>query len=113
MSIEPVNPSGGSEDTCHRSLFPAARLTLSLGMTLDTDLILSQLVKAMSLSIHDYLSDAGLGKWIAELGCVDAPIPRLGIRTALSFFPKKCLVYLLAMLCLLSPRWICRSQSPT
>jgi len=43
----------------------------------------------MSLSLHDYLSEAGLAKWISELGCVDAPIPRLGIRTALSFFSRE------------------------
>lgn len=43
----------------------------------------------MSLSLHDYLSDAGLVKWIAELGCADASVPRHGIRTALSFFCKE------------------------
>lgn len=40
----------------------------------------------MTLSIHDHLSDAGIDKWIAELGCTNAPVPRRGIRTALAFF---------------------------
>lgn len=43
----------------------------------------------MSLSLRDYLSDAGLDKWIAELGCVNAPVPRRGIGTALSFFSRE------------------------
>ena len=43
----------------------------------------------MSLSLHDSLSNAGLDKWVAELGCVNAPIPRLGIREALSFFSQE------------------------
>lgn len=43
----------------------------------------------MSLSLHDHLSEIGLDKWIAELGCVDAPVPRSGIKTALSFFARE------------------------
>lgn len=40
----------------------------------------------MSLSLRDHLSDAGLSKWVAELGCTDAVIPRRNIRIALRFF---------------------------
>jgi hypothetical protein len=40
----------------------------------------------MTLSIQDYRSDAGIDKWIAELGVTNAPVPRKGIRTALAFF---------------------------
>lgn len=43
----------------------------------------------MNLSLRDYMSEAGLDKWIAELGCVNAPIPRAGVREALSFFSSK------------------------
>lgn len=38
------------------------------------------------LSIKDHLSDRGIDKWIAELGCTNAPVPRRNVRTALSFF---------------------------
>ena len=38
------------------------------------------------LSIRDYLSDAGIDKWVQELGCANAPVPRGNIRKALSFF---------------------------
>jgi hypothetical protein len=44
---------------------------------------------AMTLAIHDFLSDRGLDKWVAELGCTDAPIPRQGIRTSLAFFARE------------------------
>jgi hypothetical protein len=40
----------------------------------------------MSLSLKDYLSDAGIAKWIAEIGCTDALIPRRNIKVALEFF---------------------------
>jgi hypothetical protein len=40
----------------------------------------------MTLSLHDYLSERGLDKWVAELGCTDALVPRQGIRTSLAFF---------------------------
>lgn len=43
----------------------------------------------MTLSIHDFLSDRGLDKWIAEIGCSNAPLPRHGIRTALAFFSRE------------------------
>ena len=43
-------------------------------------------VETMSLSLNDYLSDAGIRKWIAEIGCTDAPLPRQGVRAALEFF---------------------------
>jgi hypothetical protein len=43
----------------------------------------------MNLSINDHLSEAGITKWIRELGCTDAPVPRAGIRTALSFFARE------------------------
>lgn len=42
----------------------------------------------MNLSIQDYLSDAGIDKWIAELGCTNAPVPRQGVKTALAFFAR-------------------------
>jgi hypothetical protein len=40
----------------------------------------------MSLSLKDHLSDAGIAKWIAEIGCTDALIPRRNIKVALDFF---------------------------
>lgn len=40
----------------------------------------------MSLSLEDYRSDAGVSKWIAEVGITDAPVPRRNLRTALAFF---------------------------
>ena len=40
----------------------------------------------MSLSLNDHLPDAGVAKWIAELGCTDAPIRRRNVKVALSFF---------------------------
>ncbi len=40
----------------------------------------------MSLALADHLSDPGIDKWVAELGCVSAPVPRANIRTALAFF---------------------------
>src|SRR5262245_32966088 len=38
------------------------------------------------LSIRDHLSEPGIDKWVAELGCTNAPVPRQNIRTALQFF---------------------------
>lgn len=38
------------------------------------------------LSISDYLSEPGIDKWVAELGCTSAPIPRQNIKSALLFF---------------------------
>ena len=43
----------------------------------------------MTLSVSDFRSDAGVNKWIAELGCTNAPVPRQGIRTALAFFARE------------------------
>lgn len=43
----------------------------------------------MPLSISDFRSDAGLDKWVAELGCTNAPVPRQGIRTALAFMARE------------------------
>jgi hypothetical protein len=43
----------------------------------------------MSLSLKDHLSDAGIAKWVAEVGCTDAPIPRRNIKVALHFFDEK------------------------
>lgn len=40
----------------------------------------------MNLSLKDHLSDAGVAKWIAELGCTNAPIPRRNIKVGLGFF---------------------------
>jgi hypothetical protein len=41
------------------------------------------------LSINDYLSEPGIDKWVAELGCTNAPVPRRNIRTALAFFARE------------------------
>ena len=41
------------------------------------------------LSINDYLSEAGIDKWVAELGCSNAPVPRRNIKAALSFFARE------------------------
>jgi hypothetical protein len=41
---------------------------------------------APRLSLRDHLSDAGVGKWIAEIGCTNAPTPRKNVATALAFF---------------------------
>lgn len=43
----------------------------------------------MTLAILDHASERGIDKWVAELGCTNAPIPRQGIRTALSFFARE------------------------
>jgi hypothetical protein len=43
----------------------------------------------MPLSLRDYLSEPGLDKWIAEIGCTNAPVPRRNIRTALAFFARE------------------------
>jgi hypothetical protein len=43
----------------------------------------------MHLSLNDYLSDAGISKWIAEIGCTDAPVPRTGVRAVLAFFARE------------------------
>jgi hypothetical protein len=40
----------------------------------------------MSLSLHDYQLDTGVAKWIAEIGCTDAVIPRRNLKVALEFF---------------------------
>ena len=40
----------------------------------------------MRLSLRDYLSGAGVEKWIVELGCTNAPVPRANIKVALGFF---------------------------
>ena len=29
----------------------------------------------MTLSLQDHLSEKGLDKWIAEIGCANAPVP--------------------------------------
>lgn len=43
----------------------------------------------MKLSLADYLSDVGLGKWITEIGVTDAPVPRQNIGIALHFFSSQ------------------------
>jgi hypothetical protein len=45
--------------------------------------------EADMLSIDDYRSEAGIDKWVAELGCTSAPVPRQNIRTALAFFARE------------------------
>src|SRR5690348_16660574 len=39
----------------------------------------------MQLSLADHLSEAGLNKWMNELG-VSAPVPRQNVKTSLAFF---------------------------
>lgn len=41
-----------------------------------------------TLSLHDHLSERGLGKWLAPLGVTPAPMPRTNVRTALAFFAR-------------------------
>ena len=41
------------------------------------------------LSLHDHLSDPGVDKWVAEIGCTSAPMPRQNIRTALAFLARE------------------------
>ena len=43
----------------------------------------------MVLSISDFLSVAGVKKWVDEIGCTDAPVPRAGIATALQYFSQE------------------------
>jgi hypothetical protein len=43
----------------------------------------------MSLSLNDYLSDAGTSKWIEQAGVRDAPLPRRNLKTALAFFARQ------------------------
>lgn len=43
----------------------------------------------MTLAIQDHLTDHGLDKWVAELGCTNAPVPRRAIRTSLAFFARE------------------------
>jgi hypothetical protein len=38
------------------------------------------------LSLRDHLSEPGVDKWVAEIGCTSAPIPRQNIKAALAFF---------------------------
>ena len=40
----------------------------------------------MTLSLNDHLSEQGLDKWIAEIGCTNAPVPRRNVKIALAFF---------------------------
>jgi hypothetical protein len=41
------------------------------------------------LSLPDYLSEPGVDKWVAEIGCSSAPVPRQNIRTALAFLARE------------------------
>lgn len=43
-------------------------------------------IPAVRLSLKDHLSDAGVDKWIAEIGCTNAPMPRENLKVALRFF---------------------------
>jgi hypothetical protein len=38
------------------------------------------------LSLKDWMTDAGVGKWFSQLGARDAPVPRENVKTALRFF---------------------------
>lgn len=40
----------------------------------------------MHLSLKDHRSEAGVDKWIAEIGCTNAPVPRHHVKIALAFF---------------------------
>jgi hypothetical protein len=46
-------------------------------------------METMMISINDHLSEQGIDKWVAELGCTNAPIPRQNIRVALAFFARE------------------------
>jgi hypothetical protein len=41
---------------------------------------------AAQLSLRDHLSETGVDKWIAEIGCTNAAVPRRDIKAALLFF---------------------------
>jgi hypothetical protein len=43
----------------------------------------------MTLSLKDWQSEAGVAKWIAEIGCASAPIPKQNIRVTLAFFDSQ------------------------
>jgi hypothetical protein len=43
-------------------------------------------LETLMLSIRDHLTPVGIDKWVAELGCTNAPVPRQNIQTALEFF---------------------------
>lgn len=63
------------------------------------------IVMSRTLSLRDWMSPAGITKWIAALGISDAPVRRAGVSTALQFFanrmpllpPDMALNFLLAM----------------
>jgi len=42
-----------------------------------------------TLSINDHLSESGIDKWVAEIGCTSAPVPRQNIKTTLAFFARE------------------------
>lgn len=44
---------------------------------------------ASGLSINDYLSEPGIDRWVSEIGCTSAPVPRKNIKTALAFFARE------------------------
>jgi hypothetical protein len=44
---------------------------------------------SLKLSLEDRLSEAGIDKWVAELGCTSAPVPRQNIQAALTFFARE------------------------
>ncbi len=41
------------------------------------------------LSLNDCHSEVGIDKWVSELGCTSAPVPRINIKTALAFFVRE------------------------
>ena len=40
------------------------------------------------LSLRDWMTDAGVGKWFQELEAADAPLPHENVKTALRFFDQ-------------------------
>ena len=46
-------------------------------------------METTKLSINDYRSEAGIDKWVAELGCTNAPVPRQNLKAALAFFARE------------------------
>jgi len=42
-----------------------------------------------ALSLNDHLSEPGIDRWVSEIGCTSAPVPRKNIRAALAFFARE------------------------
>lgn len=47
------------------------------------------MLDARDLNLRDWMSEAGVAKWVAALGVTDAPMRRAGIKTSLEFFQTR------------------------